>query len=633
MKSPLHILYLEDDPRDAELVHQTLAMNDIASSMTRIETETDFIASLKHGGFDLIFADFTLPSFDGMSALKIAQRDWPHIPFIFVSGSLDEEVAIEALKIGATDYVFKTRLARIAPSVRRALREADERIDLLHAEQALRRSEAYLAEAQKLSHTGSFGWDVSTGEIYWSQETFRIFGYEPAPKSTIEMVMQRTHPEDRSAVQQLLERASRERKTFEFEHRLLLPDGSVKYLRVMGHPSKDELGRFEFVGAVTDITERKRGELLLRESEQRFRAIFNEAGTGITLLDLAPGQPIENNRALQTMLGCSWEELSRFETYNQLTLEENRQADAIVFRELSNGNRDTLRQEKHFIRKDGKSVWANVIFTLLRDPEGRPRYIISIHEDITERKQAEEALRQAQSDLEHFNRVTTMGELTASLAHEVNQPIAAAITNANTCLRWLTRDHPDLEEARDAAVRVVNAGTRAAEIISRVRQLFEKVTPKWELVDVNEVIRDMIVLLRNEATRYSISVRSELAVELPHVMGDRVQLQQVLMNLMMNGIDAMMDVGAPRELDIKSQPSESEHLLVSVSDTGVGLPSQQADQIFNAFFTTKPHGTGMGLRICRTIVESHGGRLWATANPGPGATFHLKLPTKVEAQE
>jgi signal transduction histidine kinase len=226
-----------------------------------------------------------------------------------------------------------------------------------------------------------------------------------------------------------------------------------------------------------------------------------------------------------------------------------------------------------------------------------------------------------------------MGELTASLAHEVNQPIAAAVTNARTCLRWLTRDHPDLEEARDAAMRIVNDATRAAEIIGRVRQLFEKGTQEWELVDVNGVIRDMIVLLRNEATRYSISVRTELAADIPQVMGDRVQLQQVLMNLMINGMDAMKSMDGTRELAIKTHRAENKQLLASVSDTGVGLPAEQADQIFDAFFSTKPHGTGMGLRICRSIVESHGGRLWATANSGPGATFHFTLPPQIEAKE
>jgi C4-dicarboxylate-specific signal transduction histidine kinase len=252
--------------------------------------------------------------------------------------------------------------------------------------------------------------------------------------------------------------------------------------------------------------------------------------------------------------------------------------------------------------------------------------------DVTERKQAEEALRQAQSDLAHVNRVTTMGELTASLAHELNQPIAAAITDANTCLRWLTRGQPDLEEARNAATRIVKDATRAGEIISRIRQVFKKSPAQRELVDVNEVIREMIVLLLSEATRYSVSVRTELA-NLPHIMGDRVQLQQVLMNLMTNSIDAMKDVDGARELIISSQQAEDGQLMISVSDTGVGLPPQQANQIFNAFFSTKPQGTGMGLRISRSIIESHGGRLWAGDNSPRGASFHLTLPIKIEAHE
>jgi len=244
-----------------------------------------------------------------------------------------------------------------------------------------------------------------------------------------------------------------------------------------------------------------------------------------------------------------------------------------------------------------------------------------------ERKQTEEALRQAQADLTHANRVSSMGELTASLAHEVNQPIAATITNANTCLLWLSRDQPDLEEARAAASRIVQDGRRAGEIVNRVRQLFMKDTLRWELVNPNETIREMMLLIQGEATRFAIFPRAELAADLPYVMADRVQLQQVLMNLMMNSIEAMRDVPGTRELTIRSKCDESGQAVISVCDTGTGLPPQQADQIFNAFFTTKTHGTGMGLRISRSIVESHGGRLWASDNSPRGATFQFTLPT------
>jgi C4-dicarboxylate-specific signal transduction histidine kinase len=249
------------------------------------------------------------------------------------------------------------------------------------------------------------------------------------------------------------------------------------------------------------------------------------------------------------------------------------------------------------------------------------------------RNRAEVALRQSNSDLARVSRITTMGELTASLAHEVNQPIAAALTDANTCLRWLMRQPPDLAEAREAASRAIRDTTRAAEIVDRIRQLFKKGNSQQLWIDVNDVIREMVTLLRGEAARYSILVRTDLAAGLPHVMADRVQLQQVFMNLMMNGMDAMRDVNGVRELVITSRLAEHEQLEVSVSDTGVGFPAGQAEKIFDAFFTTKPHGTGMGLRISRSIVESHGGRLWAANASARGASFHLVLPTKIEAQE
>jgi PAS domain S-box-containing protein len=504
MKSPLRILYLEDDPEDAALVQETLATDGVSCQITRVETEADFVASLKKGGFDLILADYTLPSFDGLSALKIARQNWPHLPLIFVSGTLGEEVAIEALKIGATDYVLKTKLSRIVPSVQRALREAEERIDLSRAEEALRRSEAYLAEAQKLSHIGSFGWDVSGGKIYWSRETFRIFEYDPPTRPTLEMVMNRTHPEDKALVRQLVDRVSRERKDFDFEHRLLMPNGSVKYLRVVGRPSRDESGSFEFVGAVMDITKPKQAE-----------------------------------------------------------------------------------EELH---------------------------------------QKEVSLREVQSELAHVSRVATMGELAASIAHEVNQPLAGIVTNADASLRWLAGDSPNLAEAREAIRRIIRDGNRAGDVIARMRALFQKACTAKERFDINEAIEEVVTLTQSEARKNKVVLRMELAADLPLIMGDRVQLQQVVVNLIRNAIEAMSMVeDRERAMLIRSQHDEGDEVRIVVRDSGIGLDPLSAERIFEAYHTTKPGGLGMGLSISRSIVESHGGRLWAVSNDGPGATFQFTL--------
>jgi C4-dicarboxylate-specific signal transduction histidine kinase len=247
---------------------------------------------------------------------------------------------------------------------------------------------------------------------------------------------------------------------------------------------------------------------------------------------------------------------------------------------------------------------------------------------VQDRKDAEEERERLRYDLAHINRVNTLGELTASLAHEIKQPIAASVANASACLRMLKSQTPDLEEACEAASGIVTAGMRAGDIIDRLRSLYMKSRPQRGLVEANEIIREMVVLMRGEANRYGLSMRTNLAPDLPRIMADRVQLQQVLMNLMLNGIEAMKETGGV--LTVKSQLDQDDKLLISVSDTGVGLPAERADQIFNAFFTTKPEGSGMGLAISRSILESHGGSLWATSDNGRGATFHFTLPTAAE---
>ena len=275
-------------------------------------------------------------------------------------------------------------------------------------------------------------------------------------------------------------------------------------------------------------------------------------------------------------------------------------------------------------RKDGTEFPVEISLSPLETEDGT--LVSGAVRDVAERMRTEEALRQAQGDLARINRVTTMGELTASLAHEISQPISGAITNANVCLRKLESDTPDLDEVRVAVRRFERDARRAAEIVGRIRSQFEKGAVNPEPLGVSEMIRETVALLRDEAMRYNISMRTELAPDLPQIVGDRVQLQQVAMNLIVNSIEAMKDVEGTREMVIKSQRAEDEQILVSVSDTGPGFLPQLAEQIFDPFFTTKPHGTGMGLRISRSIIESHGGRLWAEVAAGRGATFHLNLP-------
>jgi len=285
---------------------------------------------------------------------------------------------------------------------------------------------------------------------------------------------------------------------------------------------------------------------------------------------------------------------------------------------------EPFEQEVRFRRADGEYRWFLVRAVPLRDARGKILKWYGTSTDIEDRKLAE----QLQSDLAHINRVTTMGELTASFAHELKQPIAATVMNASTCMRWLKREHPDLEEACEAAGRIMEDGKRAGDIIDRLRSLYKKSPPKREMVDVNDIVREMVLLLRSEANRYAVSVRVDLDVDLPKITADRVQLQQVLMNLMLNAIEAMKDTGGI--LTVTTRLEHDGQVMISVSDTGVGLPAEHTEQIFNAFFTTKPQGSGMGLSISRSIIESHGGRVWATNNSGRGATFHIALPTAAE---
>jgi PAS domain S-box-containing protein len=542
---------------------------------------------------------------------------------------VDLSHAVNITTLGTTGITAVTfvvlGLALLTSSVDR--RFAAQTLEL--QEEKLQRSEAYLAEAQRLTHTGSWAWRVAGRDaLHLSEEWYRIYGFNPENgPPTFEQLLQRTHPEDRAKWKGAIDQAVDRKSDYEVEVRIVLPDATTKYIHTVGHPVLNASGDLvQFVGSSTDITERKRAEqttrLLAAIVESSHDAIVSKSLNGVIT---------SWNKGAERLFGYAAEEAVG-QNITLIIPPERRHEERTIVEQLTRGERidhfETVRK-----RKDGSLIDVSLTISPMKDASGRVVGASKLARDITERKRAEEALRQAQTDLAHASRLTTVGEFTASLAHEVKQPIAAIVTDANTCVRWITRDEPDLGEARQAAWRIVKDAKRASEIINRVRLLFKKGTPQRELVDVNELAREMIVLLGDEAARHSISVRTELAEDLPHVIGDRVQLQQVLMNLIVNGVDAMHDMDGPRELTIKSQPAQNNELLLSVSDTGVGLPRHQADEIFNAFFTTKTHGTGMGLHISRSIVESHGGRLWAADNSPRGACFCFTLPTKAEAHE
>jgi PAS domain S-box-containing protein len=403
----------------------------------------------------------------------------------------------------------------------------------------------------------------------------------------LESVIQRIHPDDVDRVRQTIDRATKERTDFDIEYRLLRPDGSVKHLHVIANASSPSSGDLEFVGAVTDVTAARQTEETLRKSEAYLAEAQRLSHTGSWACVSATGYIRYCSEECYRVLGLEpYGGLPRFETFFQRIHPEDQPNFAERF-ERARHERSEFVMDYRVVHPGGEIRDIHVVGHPVLTASGDLVEFVGTVIDITERKRAEEErerLRQTETDLAHFNWMTTMGELTASLAHEVNQPIAAAVTNAYACLRWLGHDEPDLPEARAAATGIVKDGMLAGEIISRIRSQFKKSTVKWGFVDVNEVIREMIALLRGEVRRYNIAVRVELAEDLPQIVGDRVQLQQVTMNLIINSIDAMKGVDGTRELAIKSQRVENDQLQVSVSDTGIGLPPPAGGADFRCIF-------------------------------------------------
>jgi PAS domain S-box-containing protein len=506
------------------------------------------------------------------------------------------------------------------------------------AEEALKRSQFYLSEGQRLAHMGSWAsnelgisWSDDLG-MYWSDEVYKIYGLDPrngAPN--LKQYLATIHPDDRASMAETIRVMHEQRCGCDVTKRIVRPDGELRYVRCVGVPVF-EGGVFKaFHGTTMDVTEHE----LLTQELRRERAYLTEAQslthTGSWACNLLTREIFHSSDENARLYGFDPSQgailFDRF--YNAILAED----EAALRAKLENAIREGADYDVEFRirRTDGAIRFMRGIGH--HNPSQEIGEYVGITMDITERKRADEErekLRQLEADLAHINRVNMMGELAAALAHEIRQPIAATITSANACLRWLARDPPDLERARAAAARIEQDGNRAADVINHLRTFYKKgMPPERGIVNLKDIIREMTALLRIETVRHSIKIHSELDEDMPNVLADRVQLQQVFMNLMLNAIDAMKDTGG--KLTISSRLTPEGQLVVSIGDTGVGLPAENTERIFDAFHTTKPQGTGMGLAITRSIVEAHGGRVWATANQEAGATFHFTLPAKAEA--
>jgi PAS domain S-box-containing protein len=498
------------------------------------------------------------------------------------------------------------------------------------AEEALRQSQMYLAEGQRLAHMGSWTYNPSGFFEYWSQELFKIYGLDPQKGApTLEQYLATLHPQDRDSMANTIKRMQAEHSGCDVKKRIVRPDGELHYIRCVGIPVVEGEVLKGFLGTAIDITEQ---ELLTHELELR-QAHLTEAQklthTGSWAWRVADRKILHLSEEFYRI--CGFDPAERAPTledcYERVHPEDRLRWKGIMERAIV--EKTDYDREFRIVLPNGMVKWIHTVGHPVFSEAGDLEQFVGSSTDITERKSAEqerERLRQLEADLAHTNRVSTLGEMAASLAHEIKQPIAAAITSANSCIEWLAHEPPNLDRARAAAARIDKYGNRAAEIIDRIRSFYKKSPPERELVDLNGIIEEMLTLLKGEATRFSIAMRTDLSAELPKIKADRVQLQQVFLNLVLNGIEAMAESGG--ELTVKSERQDGQ-LQFSVSDTGKGLPTEKIDEIFSAFFTTKAQGSGMGLAISRSIVESHGGRLWANANGGGGATFRFTLPIQV----
>jgi PAS domain S-box-containing protein len=570
---------------------------------------------------------------NGEFGLVAAASERPHFP-----SEIDQLLLSVAAGHGATAF----KMARLVEERQRAvaalatseqdLRQAHDALETRVAERTaeLRRSDAYLAEAHRLSHIGTWAVKNLNGEltvVYWSEESYRLYGLDPREGlPTRAWVWQQAHPDDRGRLQAETEEAQRQKKDFEVEFRILLHDGTVKHVEAIGHhvfSSRGEL--LEILGTHVDVTERKRAQEALRESEAKFRDYAESASDWFWEIGpdykctLLTQNAFGSNAADRIGTAC-WD----------------RALDLQTEPEKWRGLWDTLESRKPFrdfvyrtMGADGSPMYVKASGKPVFDGNGEFRGYRGTGTDVTAIKRAQEEherLRQLESDLAHVNRLSMMGVLAASLAHEVKQPIATARNNARAALNFLGKNPPDLGEVREALGCIVGDADRAGDIIDRIRAHIKKGPPRRDHFDLNEAVTEVVELAQSAITRHGVALQLQPAQERFAIQGDRVQLQQVILNLILNAIEAMSSVDGPRELLVSTEQRETDG-LVSVADSGPGIDQEKLERVFEAFYTTKSNGVGIGLSICRSIIEAHGGRLWIEANKSRGATFSFTVPS------
>ena len=486
-------------------------------------------------------------------------------------------------------------------------------------EQALQRSEAYLAEAQRISHTGSWAFDVARRHVtYSSEEHHRLFGFDPAAAAPgLDDWIDRIHPDDREMVNRTMQRTISDRRDYDLEHRVVHPDGTIKFIYTVGHPVFSPSGDLvEVVGTSTDITERKREEYLTEQVSERLPDLVSIIGRDYRYRRANPTYERVWRIPFEKIVGMHVGDVVGRETFDRVvkpSLDRCFAGEEVSFAEW-------------FDNPGDRKYWV-VTYSPLRLDSEQVDSALAVARDLTEQTLAAENLRDAHAQLAHVSRVATIGQLTASIAHEVNQPIGALVTNAHAALRMLSAVPPDLKQTREALDDIIKDGRRVSDVIQRIRALVKKAPAQVELLDVNDVIAETIALARTEILRNDVSLQIQLGPDLPPVRGDRVQLQQVIMNLVMNAVEAMsgMDQGA-RELQIATDQDREDRVSLTVRDSGPVLKPEALDRFFEAFYSTKPTGMGIGLSICRSIIEAHEGRILAIANVSRGATVHITLP-------